>query len=326
MAIPGPGTAISMTTIATEFGGTVPHSLSEYYRGGGLVPNTPGNSAIPTSGQIAMGNFYGSANRVAIALTIAANTDNYDVYTNRGPTYVAGTSDITVTVNPGITVGSTTIPAYAMLVPNAFNPADTVTIINNGVIQGMGGGGGTGGVGRFVPSGSSFAGAPGGAGGSALYVNRPVTVTNNGTLAGGGGGGGGGGGAGYAGGKVQSASSGSGGGGGAGRSGGTAGSGGAATPGGGVAGNTGSAGTSPAGGAGGPQRNNPPANARGGAGGTGGGRGAAGIAGSAGGVNPSPGTGTNAQPGGPGGAAGNYIVGNPFVTYPATGTRQGGVA
>jgi hypothetical protein len=32
------------------------------------------------------------------------------------------------------------------------------------------------------------------------------------------------------------------------------------------------------------------------------------------------------QPGGAGGAAGNYIVGNPFVTYPATGTRQGGVA
>ena len=53
MAIPGPGTAISINTIATEFGGTVPHSLSEYYRGGGLVPNTPGNAAIPTSGQIA---------------------------------------------------------------------------------------------------------------------------------------------------------------------------------------------------------------------------------------------------------------------------------
>ena len=40
MPIPGPGTAISINTIATEFGGTVPHSISEYYRGGGLVPNT----------------------------------------------------------------------------------------------------------------------------------------------------------------------------------------------------------------------------------------------------------------------------------------------
>jgi hypothetical protein len=30
--------------------------------------------------------------------------------------------------------------------------------------------------------------------------------------------------------------------------------------------------------------------------------------------------------GGAGGGAGNYIVGNPFVTWPVTGTRQGGVA
>jgi hypothetical protein len=45
------------------------------------------------------------------------------------------------------------------------------------------------------------------------------------------------------------------------------------------------------------------------AGGAGGGRGAAG-----------------ATTSGSGGAAGSYIVGNPFVTWPATGTRQGGVA
>jgi hypothetical protein len=92
MAIPGPGTAISMTTIATEFGGTVPHSLNEYYRGGGLVPNIPASAAIPTSGQIAIGNFYGSSARITVPLTIAANAYNYDVFTNRGPTYVAGAS------------------------------------------------------------------------------------------------------------------------------------------------------------------------------------------------------------------------------------------
>ena len=152
MAIPGPGVAISMNTIATEFGGTVPHSLNEYYRGGGLVPNTPGNAAIPTSGQIAMGNFYGSANRNQVALTISANTYNYDVYANRSPSYIAGSTDVVVTVNPGVLVGSTSTGAYAMLVPSAFNPADTVTIVNNGVIQGMGGGGGNGG-GRAVRAG-----------------------------------------------------------------------------------------------------------------------------------------------------------------------------
>ena len=32
------GSTISLSTIAGEYGGSTPHSLSEYYRGGGLVP------------------------------------------------------------------------------------------------------------------------------------------------------------------------------------------------------------------------------------------------------------------------------------------------
>lgn len=326
MPIPGPGTAISMTTIATEFGGTVPHSLSEYYRGGGLVPNTPGNAAIPTSGTIAMSNFYGSANRVAVNLTISGNTYNYDVFANRGPTYVPGTSDITVTVNPGVTVGSTSVPAYAMLVPSGFSPSDTVTIVNNGVIQGMGGSGGTGGA---VPGpAGQQPGSPGGGGGNAIFVNRPTVITNNGTVAGGGGGGGGGGSALFVVNPKNSTNrGGGGGGGGAGFNGGGAGAGGVVAP---VwpaplqPGFAGSAGTSPAGGAGGPRR--PFANQGGpanysGAGGAGGGRGAAGSTGETSLSSPGPN-----RPGGSGGGAGNYIVGNPFVTWPVTGTRQGGVA
>ena len=304
MAIPGPGVPISMTTIATEFGGVVPHSLSEYYRGGGLVPNTPGNAAIPTSGQIAMGSFYGSANRIAIGLTIAANAYNYDVYTNRSPAYVAGASDITVTVNPGVTVGSVTTPTYAMLVPSGFNPGDTITIVNNGVIQGMGGGGGTGGP---APGGTAIAGATGG---SAIYVNRPTVITNNGVVTSGGGGGGGGGGrqtntpTGF---KTPPAINNYGGGGGGGGAGFNGGGGGAGGTGGSGNGSAGSAGTSPAGGAGGPST--------GGVGGAGGGRGAAGAAGA-----------PSTWAGAAGGATGNYIVGNPFVTWPVTGTRQGNVA
>lgn len=328
MAIPGPGVAISMNTIATEFGGTVPHSLSEYYRGGGLVPNTPTNAAIPTSGQIAMGNFYGSANRSQIALTISGNTYNYDVYANRGPTYVAGASDITVTVNPGVTVGSTATPTYAMLVPSAFNPADTVTIINQGTIQGMGGAGGSAATVSTVPSGAgAFPGNPGAGGGSALYVNRPTTVTNNGTIAGGGGGGGSGVGIyGPASPKVSNqGSGGGGGGGGAGFNGGGGGAGGAVNPipGQRSAGSPGGGGSSPAGGGGGSFGPLSPGQTRGGSGGAGGGRGAGGASGGTalyqggGGL---PGT------AGSGAGAGNYIVGNPFVTWPATGTRQGGVA
>lgn len=42
-----------------EFGGSNPISLSEFYRGGGAVPNTGTNSRIPTSGAISMGDFFG---------------------------------------------------------------------------------------------------------------------------------------------------------------------------------------------------------------------------------------------------------------------------
>lgn len=59
MTLPASG-QLSMSQIAAEFGGSVPHSLSEYYRGGGLVPNTPGNAGIPTSGAISLSNFYGA--------------------------------------------------------------------------------------------------------------------------------------------------------------------------------------------------------------------------------------------------------------------------
>ena len=321
MPIPGPGTAISINTIVAEFGGTAPHSLSEYYRGGGLVPNTPTNSAIPTSGQIAIGNFYGSANRSTVALTISGNTYNYDVYANRGPSYVAGATDLTVTVNPGVLVGSTSTGTYAMLVPSAFNPGDTVTIVNNGVIQGMGGAGGRGGQPNSpnsVPI-PSLPGVPGSGGGNALYVNRPTTVTNNGTLAAGGGGGGGGGGAGIGPPKqVNEVAGGGGGGGGAGFNGGGGGAGGTfnVTPG--RFGSPGGSGTSPSGGGGGAGGAGfPPA-----PGGSGGGRGANGSSGTAGSGSPP----AYSSSGGGGGGAGNYIVGNPFVTYPVTGTRQGGVA
>jgi hypothetical protein len=295
-----------MNTIATEFGGTVPHSLNEYYRGGGLVPNAPANSAIPTSGQIAIGDFYGSTNRIPIPLTISANSYNYDVYTNRGPTYVSGASDITVTVNPGVIVGSTSRLTYSMSVPSAFSPGDTITIVNNGVIQGTGGAGGNGGP---APGGAAVAG---GTGGSAIYVNRPTVITNNGTVASGGGGGGGGGGRQTntpTGPKTPPAINnygGGGGGGGAGFNGGAFGTGGTAGSGNGT---PGSVGTSPAGGGGG-------AGAGGaGAGGAGGGRGAGGSAGA-----------PSTWAGAGGGATGNYIVGNPFVTWPVTGTRQGNVS
>lgn len=295
MALPASGT-LAITEIATEFGDTAPHAMSEFYRGGGKVPDSALNSSIPTSGAINVGGFYNAANRVALALTIASNTQNYDVYTqaSASPSYVAGVTDLTVTVNPGIVVGSSTTGSYAMSVPSAFTSGDTVTIVNNGTVIGRGGNGGNAGP-RYT---LNLDGTTGGTGGNALYANYTTVFTNNGTLSGAGGGGGGGrfgyGGAG-------------GGGGGAGN---TAGSGGAGSPAP-LPGYPGASGTLTSGGGGGASYPGPP-----GPGGAGGGQGA----------NGGNGGGSQWGPGGVGGTRGFYLVGSSNVTFPATGTRLGQVS
>ena len=48
MALPSSG-SISLNQIATEFGGSAPHSVSEYYRGGGRVPSTTTEVVTPSS-------------------------------------------------------------------------------------------------------------------------------------------------------------------------------------------------------------------------------------------------------------------------------------
>ena len=311
MAIPLSG-PLSISTISDEFGGTVPHSLSEYYRGAGLVPNAPQTYLIPTSGTIPMGSFYGTADRITIPLVISSNTTNYDVYTNlvaspAYPSYVAGFSTINVSVDSGIVVNGTSPAAYALSVPSAFNPGDEVTLTNNGTIAGKGGNGGAGNT-------SGGSGSGGASGGNALYINRPVTITNNGTLAGGGGGGGGG-----ASGRLPypiglvGYAPGGGGGGGAGIPAGSGGSGSAP-------GASGQPGTTTNGGAAGGAGTftNPYGSATGGGGGAGGARGAAGSGGA-----PAPSSGGS---GGGGGSGGNYVVGNPFVTWNVTGSRFGGAA
>lgn len=51
---------IRITDIVNEFGGSAPHNMSEYYRGGSRVPNIPVNNNIPTSGRINLADFYGA--------------------------------------------------------------------------------------------------------------------------------------------------------------------------------------------------------------------------------------------------------------------------
>lgn len=61
---------ISITDIVAEFGGTEPHDLSKYYRGGNFVPNKNINSAIGRSGSpISLGQFYGASKIITLSYT-----------------------------------------------------------------------------------------------------------------------------------------------------------------------------------------------------------------------------------------------------------------
>tara|TARA_Y100000385_G_scaffold232364_1_gene244806 strand:- start:506 stop:1600 length:1095 start_codon:yes stop_codon:yes gene_type:complete len=62
MPLPTSG-QITMEQIKTEFGGSNPINLSDYYRNGSYV--TSNNTNVPTSGQISLNNFYGAQKQLS---------------------------------------------------------------------------------------------------------------------------------------------------------------------------------------------------------------------------------------------------------------------
>lgn len=75
MAVTGSGT-ISIQDIVDEFGGTAPHSLSEYYRNGAYVGG--GNTGVPTSGEISLSDFYGASAGTVITVTQGSTGGSFD--------------------------------------------------------------------------------------------------------------------------------------------------------------------------------------------------------------------------------------------------------
>lgn len=67
MTIKSSGPIALMRDIVAEFGGAAPYRLSDYYRGGAFVPDTPANANIPTSGRIRFSDFYGASKIAAIS-------------------------------------------------------------------------------------------------------------------------------------------------------------------------------------------------------------------------------------------------------------------
>ena len=285
MAIKASGNLSMLNDIVAEFGGSEPHKISDYYSEG----------TLPTTGYITFSDFYGQSGAVVINITISSNTNNYNIFNNKGGTYSPGITTVNVTINSGVTVGSTSTGTYALDTGSGWASGDVINITNNGTIKGRGANGGTGGSAQnnpFTPSAGN--GASGGTGGPAFRAQFACTFTNNGSVYGGGGGGGGGGGA-YArtSGKLitDDAYGGGGGGGGAGVNAGTT-------------GNPGANGTATAGGTFG--LGGGIGSPSGGSGGVGGGLGSNGSSGSNGTTGTSP---TGRGLGGSGGTRGFYQVG-----------------
>jgi len=72
--------AISFNSLVGEYGATgSARALTHYYRGGqsGLVANHSNNSSVPTSGTIALSNFYGQSNTAPNDTNVAGTCGGY---------------------------------------------------------------------------------------------------------------------------------------------------------------------------------------------------------------------------------------------------------
>jgi len=234
MPIPSSG-AVSLNAIQTEFGGSPPTSINEYYAGGANVPaGTVGNPGpIPSSGQISFSQFYGSAKATRGCSTYTTS----GTYTWTAPN--SGVTSVSIVAIGGGAAGSTFFENNSVL---SRAPGGGLGYVNNIPVTGgtgytvvVGAGGqaignqqGPGGQDSYVTIGSQYI-ARGGKnqGGNVRATNFNMTGGSSG-LGGYCGAAGGGGAAGYSGqggcgatstgqaGTAASAGSGAGGGGGAG--------------------------------------------------------------------------------------------------------------
>ena len=122
MALPSSGT-LSINDIVGEFGGSAPHSLSEYYRGGPLVKNITQNSSVPTSGTIKITDFYGAVKYTPLSILGNAawvQSSTLSTSSSQSVTVPSGTKSVIAlgsistnrtkrTLHTGVTIGSTSL-------------------------------------------------------------------------------------------------------------------------------------------------------------------------------------------------------------------------
>ena len=179
MTLQSSGT-ISLSDIRDEYnnGSSAPIDIDDYYRGGSLVrANASNNTAtnlsadVPTSANnssLSINDFYGQTR--AFRKTYSSTATDQSGVGVFGDDFAVNYPK-QIVINSSQTVGATSTSAPALKIDSTG--AGTITITNNGSIEGAGG-------------------AASSAGGNALQVDGSVAVTlvNNGTIKAGGGGGG----------------------------------------------------------------------------------------------------------------------------------------
>ena len=197
MALPAVGSAISISQIQTEYGGSNPASLSEYY----------GQGNAPSSGAITMSADFGGTQAETV-ISSSAQQITVSSYISSGETLRIGSgvyiwSDSTSTAGMVINIPCTIINDGYIIgkggAGNGYNGGPAINVTTSGVtiINNSGafiaGGGGGGGRGRNGTGGGGAGGGaghgPGGAGGS--IGNSGASGSGTGSGAGGGAGGGG---------------------------------------------------------------------------------------------------------------------------------------
>ncbi len=167
--------------------------------GSSLYLSDPAVEALAkvTSASYYMSALYGRTNRVTLRYTISTNAVNFFLNMNSLAGYIAGKTDLILTIGSGVYVYNGRTPTTGWgdsgLYGGALNvhyttDGDTLMINNNGYIIGAGGNGGSGCDSLVSFSNPSY-------GGAALCVSCPTVIDNTNPsayIAGGGGGGGGG--------------------------------------------------------------------------------------------------------------------------------------
>lgn len=173
MPLPTTG-PLSLSDIAAEFGGTPPHSISEYF---GAASGVPGQGLA-----IGVGHFRGKSGMWQH--TITANQQELNLRTYALANGWDGASAAEITVASGIYIWSDNTAVAGLDTGGAWPGG--LTIINNGFIMGKGGDGG----GQWLDASSNITLRAPTSGGPAINLTTNAQIDNtNGYIGGGGGGG-----------------------------------------------------------------------------------------------------------------------------------------